>query len=559
MMALAAQKEVWWKRLEMVLLILCIGLALWPVWGNSYYLTGDGPCHLYNARILRDMLLGQDQAYYSEWFTVNPAIEPNWLNHVLLALFQVALPALVAEKLFLTLYILGFGLSFRYLARSIYPANEVWIFLAAPFIFHKVFLLGFFNYSASVVIFFWVVGYWLRHRSDRGWRTKLGLGLRLMLLLLAHPMCYGLALALLGLHWLGESMAAFAGADRKARLATQWRVAGGAVLAGLPSVLLLGTYLMRQAIQTVPSQAKTHKLFHDFLELKALVLFQDNEKPWPIILALLIGLLFVVGFFRLRKRPLQHEGILAMFVLSIYFYFTQPAQVGGFAMVPERMQFFPYLIALCWLVTLPWPAWLLRVVMVAGFAITATLYAVRLPSYAQTNAAVVEFASVQPHMRPHTTVLMLDYAPEGRLPHDGPIMSKEAYIFMHIAEYLGAMQPHIILNNYEANTKWFPLRWNPARDPYVHLAEGPGFEGWFPTVNFEKFRTATGQDVDYVITWCFSEGLKDFEGGSLMPDRLAQDYREIFVSDGGRVHLFERIDNLQWTIAGVSLSIVIGG
>ena len=104
---------------------------------------------------------------------------------------------------------------------------------------------------------------------------------------------------------------------------------------------------------------------------------------------------------------------------------------------------------------------------------------------------------------------------------------------MHIAEYLGALQPHIILNNYEANTHWFPLRWNPDKDPYVHLGEGPGFEGWLPTVNFEKFRMETGKDVDYVITWCLNNELRQYEGVMLMQDRLKQDYIEVLVTEGG--------------------------
>jgi hypothetical protein len=534
------RQSILWKRLEILLLLTLLATALWPVWGNVYFLTNDGPCHLYNARILRDMLLGHNTAYFGEWFSLNPNIEPNWLNHFLLAGFQLVLPPIVSEKLFLTLYILGFAWSFRYLARSVYPANDALIFLAMPFIFHKVFLMGFFNFSASVVLFFWVIGYWLRHRADRGWRARAGLGLRLLLLLVAHPVSYCMALGLAGLHWLGECTAALGAADRKQKLATQLRVALGAVIAGLPSLVLLAAFMVRQGTNSVPSQMKLHKLFHDFLEIKSLVLFQDVEKPWPIVLSLLIALLMVVGFFRLRKRAAIHEGILAMLALSVYAYFTQPAQVGGVGIVPERLQFYPYLIALCWLVTLPWPRWLLRGVTVMGFALTMALFALRLPSYAVTSEAVEEFVSAQNHMRPYTSAVMLSYAPEGRLPHNTATLSKEAYIFMHVTEYIGAQQPHIIFNNYEGNTKWFPLRWNAKLDPYVHLASGPGFEGWLPTADFEKFRRETGKDVDYVLQWCLAPGMEQYDGVQLMQTRLEKDYQLTYISEGERLRLWER-------------------
>ena len=181
-----------------------------------------------------------------------------------------------------------------------------------------------------------------------------------------------------------------------------------------------------------------------------------------------------------------------------------------------------------------------KAVMLAGFAVTATLFAVRLPSYALTSEAVTEFVSAQAYMKPYTTAVMLDYAPEGRYPHDGPSLSKEAFLFMHVTEYIGARQPHIILNNYEADTKWFPLRWQPLRNPYTHLVDGPGFEGWLPTADFEKFRNETGRDVDYVLLWCLTQELRQYEGVQLMLGRLERDYMEIYVSEGTRMRLWQR-------------------
>ncbi len=539
-MVLAAFQRINWKRTEWVLVALLLGLALWPVWANAFFLTNDGPCHLYNARILRDMLLGNDSAFYAEWFTLNPNIEPNWLNHFLLTVFQLVFPPVFSEKLFLTLYILGFVFAFRYLARSIYPANGAFLLVAMPFLFHKVFLMGFFNYSASVILFFVLVGFWLRNFEKEGWRWRMVLGTLMLVLGLSHPVSYAMAMGTIFFHWVGQFLAGVMRADRGVKLKALALLALKTILAALPSLMLLGSFILRKGTDSIASQAKPQTIFEDFVQLRALILFHPGETTWPIVLSILIAVMLMVGLFSLSRQSKGHTGILLMLGTTLVVYFFQPAVVAGVGIMPERLQIYPYLIAIIWLACRPWPTWMLRSAALIGFLVAGILFSIRLPNYANTSLAVEEFVSVQPHMRPHSTVLMLDYAPEGRYPNEGPLLSDEAYIFMHIAEYLGALQPHIILNNYEANTHWFPLRWNPDKDPYVHLGEGPGFEGWLPTVNFEKFRMETGKDVDYVITWCLNNELRQYEGVKLMQDRLKQDYTEVLVTEGGRVRLWER-------------------
>lgn len=530
-----------WHRLELALLVVGVAIALWPVWTNAFFVTNDGPCHLYNARILRDMLLGHDTAYYAEWYFLNPHLDPNWLTHGLLLAFQLVLAPEYAEKLLVTCYIVGFALALRHVARTWFADNSAFVFLALPFVFHKVFLMGFFNFSLSIVLMLVVVGYWGRALHRTGWKPWVGLGLLLALLLLAHPLCYGMALAWMGFHWLGSLVYRWREASRADSLRRHGWLALGAGLAALPSLLLFLGFIARKGTETVPSTTKLHTLWHNFIELSALVMYQPAERTFTIILSVAIGALVLTALVRrgwIGLRP--QDGIVLLFVILIYAYFTQPASVGGVGIIPERLQPIPYLLIWVWLCCVEWPLWLRRTAMVVGFAITVTLFGMRVPDFRRSSEAVEEFVGAAVHMRPYTTVLMLDYAPEGRLPHDGPALSKEAYIYMHIAEYIGAISPHIVLNNYEANTTWFPLRWRADRDPYVHLSDGPGLEGWTPTVDFGKFRRETGRDVDYVLTWCLTAELRQHGSVQMMLARLEADYEEAWVSEGERVRLWAR-------------------
>ncbi|MBK9447842.1 MAG: hypothetical protein IPN95_00205 [Bacteroidetes bacterium] len=93
----------------------------------------------------------------------------------------------------MTLYILGFVFAFRYLARSIYPANGAFLLVAMPFLFHKVFLMGFFNYSASVILFLFC-GLLARNFEKEGWRWRIVLGTLMLVLGLSHPVSYAMAM-----------------------------------------------------------------------------------------------------------------------------------------------------------------------------------------------------------------------------------------------------------------------------------------------------------------------------------------------------------------------------
>ncbi|MCC6461187.1 MAG: hypothetical protein IT260_11990, partial [Saprospiraceae bacterium] len=59
-----------------------LALQLLPLWSVRYYLTIDGPCHLYNAKVLADMAASAElKAFYENWLFANQRFEPNWFSH----------------------------------------------------------------------------------------------------------------------------------------------------------------------------------------------------------------------------------------------------------------------------------------------------------------------------------------------------------------------------------------------------------------------------------------------------------------------------------------------
>src|SRR5262245_49019596 len=91
---------------------LILVLHLLPVWLFTYFPSQDGPSHLANSIVLKDY--GKPGTRYHEFYELRWELFPNWTSHMLLAGLMTLAPPLIAEKLLLSIYIIGFAWSFRY-------------------------------------------------------------------------------------------------------------------------------------------------------------------------------------------------------------------------------------------------------------------------------------------------------------------------------------------------------------------------------------------------------------------------------------------------------------
>jgi len=148
------------NRLFYTLLIL----HLTPLFFGKYFLTQDGPSHLYNAFIFKDMILNH-HTLYSQYFDINRVPNPNWLITAFYSLAMMVLPAFLAEKIFLVLYFMLLPLSFRFLIRQINPKSSFIVLLIFPLVYNITMYLGFFNFCFSIIFYFYAVGYWLKYQG----------------------------------------------------------------------------------------------------------------------------------------------------------------------------------------------------------------------------------------------------------------------------------------------------------------------------------------------------------------------------------------------------------
>src|SRR5258708_8094313 len=124
-------------------------IALAPIWSVRYLPTQDGPSHLYNSWLLRELLRGTnaaiEHAYRIDWHP-----NPNWLTSAVLALLMTVVPPLVAEKLFVSGIVLLFAAGIWMYAGD---EGRPYAFLAIPFAYSLLLQSGFYNFCVGLGLY----------------------------------------------------------------------------------------------------------------------------------------------------------------------------------------------------------------------------------------------------------------------------------------------------------------------------------------------------------------------------------------------------------------------
>ncbi len=186
----------YFSPIQLILAIL-IGLHLIPVWICHYFHTQDGPSHLYNAQIIREYWNSSYQ--FPEFYNIQWSPLPNWITHFLLAGLLFIFPPILAEKVFLSFYIIFFPTAVIYCLNSIEAGRKTICLMVFPFIYNYLFLMGFYSFAFSVPFYFLALGYWWQHKDHHSAKNIILLNLILIGAYFSHLISYGLALISLGL------------------------------------------------------------------------------------------------------------------------------------------------------------------------------------------------------------------------------------------------------------------------------------------------------------------------------------------------------------------------
>jgi hypothetical protein len=501
--------RAWLGDLDNVLFLALMLATIAPLWCFRYFPSQDGPAHLENATILKEYYW-PDREIYRTYYTIDTHPNPNWVGHLLLVGLMVVAPPLIAEKVLLTGYLILLPVSLRYALNAVRPGAGALALLAFPLTPNLFYHMGFHNFCYSLALFFFVVGYWLKHRDHLGWRetaTLSALGLVLYF-------CHLVSLAAAGVA-VGIAAAWLTILDVRAE-ALQRRVGLPFIVgilrsrfvplfcAALPALLLALLFLKRRGLNPADTEASTAGVL---LRLEALVCYNPQERLVAEGLAAALAALTVYLLLTSprRWRAESADGVLLAAFAFVALFFLMPTSIAGGTFISYRMTLYAVFALILWFGAQPGvrsARWAIRAVAVMA---TLLFLALHVHAYAQLNDYLEEYLCVTDQIEPNSTLLPVSFSHAGQTP-EGTELSCRVGPFFHAAGHIVARKPVIHLINYEATTGYFPIRYRPELNPYHLMGKDNtvphrGLHALPPDIDFLHYP----RPVDYVLIWDLPE------------------------------------------------------
>jgi hypothetical protein len=474
-------------RIDELLWLAYALVVLWLVLPLERFPSQDGPAHVYQAHLLRALLL-DPQSVYHRYFVLAAYPQPNVAGHVLLAGLMTALPPEWAEKLLVVGYLLLFPWAVRYAAS---PRVGGWVMvwtlpLAPSFLLH----MGFYNFCLGMLLLLLSVGFWQRRQARPSAISLLALAWLLLAIYFSHLMALAAAYLLLALVSLVPAPQAGVAAGKRII---------GLALAAVPSFLLVLGYLLSQSPGSV-AWPDFKAVVRDYGQLSGLWSYALAEMELMRVYAFATVCLACVLFW--RRADASGGGWLAAALLFALGSFVAPDALAGGGLVRERCQFLTFLClplgAAQGQVRSPWPglAGLARA-LGAGVAacqlwLLAGAYAAHRPYHWDEGSLPEQFpisgqTLLTMRLKPHVT--------DAR----GAAISLNVDAFRHAASYLSVRRNLVMLDHYAGHAPGFQVRLRSEVDPYAHLGAK---EMQAPTrLDVRGYEQRTGILVAVVLVW----------------------------------------------------------
>jgi hypothetical protein len=181
-----------WRRLPCILALALLAYQASVPWIAGHYVTQDGPSHLYNALVFKDLIL-HPHGFYSSVYRLQPRLVTNWGTVVMLGVLASVAGPVHAEQCLASILVVAGFFCISYFRRSVTYApvyDPLTNFLLNTWFFW----IGFYNFYLGVAICFFLVGFYIRHIWCFTARTAAVLAAGVIGLFFVHVMPAALAI-----------------------------------------------------------------------------------------------------------------------------------------------------------------------------------------------------------------------------------------------------------------------------------------------------------------------------------------------------------------------------
>jgi hypothetical protein len=524
----------WLKESHVFYIILLINLIILST--IKYYPSMDGPEHLYNSNIIYHLLKGDCRTLY-DYYILNNFSSPNWTDHFILSILLFIWPAWMAEKILLFFYLIGLTISFRLLIKQLCPTNNYLSFIIFPFAYSYLFHLGFYNFSLSFIFLFYTLYYWFKHKDLLSLGNYTILFVLITLTYFSNIVTYCFLGLCLGLFLIVYEISAFS--ENKDLTLLVKKLSKRLILLftiSIPSLILFAIFYKTTKFPPSQNQYSANELMKWLNDVRCLIVYdyKGEEIITGQFLHILIAIVAVSIFLRYKNKSsnIHHSAIkkndiiLVPVVICLVLLFITPD--GSHAgMMSDRYCLMFFMLCIVWVCSMPIPKRVGQIIMVLIIILHFSLLLKHFNgSIKNLNKDAVQISETSVYLEPGSVVLPVDLT--------------DNWLESHFSNYLGVSKPIIILDNYEANVGWFPVKWNLEKTPRILLNDKTlgHLKRWFGIKNTRI------KQIDYVFLYGNISKIDDTENQKLKNELLAG-YNLVYTSNNKYIGLYRKKENFK--------------
>lgn len=488
-------------------LLVCLLNAI-PVLLYRFFPTMDGPAHLYNSTLIGDLLFG-DNALHS-YYIFHGTPVPNWIGHFFLSVFDILLPAWLAEKLLLLAYFIFLPLSFR---KLVLHFGSPWAaYLIFPFTYSLLFFMGFYNLSLSLIFLFFTIAFWLKHQENLNIRNTLVLFGLITATFFSHIFIYAFLLLTLFLF----AVQSFISKKDIAEFGEFIKKNLYLLAASSLSLIFFFMFMGSSQLPSTNEQLPFYELVKWIEDVRPLIALDYNQERsfTRVLFYIMITLTGMVIYQRLKKLDFENgfsfnqlwkpgvllaSDVFMLIAILLMALFILVPNGAGAGMMSDRFCLLFFFFFITWIATQPLPKRILVPTALVVLFITYRLVDFYKTPVKEMNVVAVELEKAGDHIEPYSTVL--------------PINRTGHWLMPHISNYAGINVPMVILENYEASLDWFPIGWDFEKMPRFMFGDLTGSSCYWWKTNLEGKQEL----IDYVMIF----------GGQALDESCQSDYDRV--------------------------------
>ena len=440
-------------------------ISIIPLFFYKFYISLDGPQHLYTSNIIVQLLKGND--FISSYFSFNKIIVGYWSGHALLSVYNFFLPALYAEKLYILTYILGMAFSYRFLIRSFDSSRKYMVVLIFPFIFSMYFLMGYYTFSFAFIPYFLLFGYLKRKYEQLTFKNIFILTVLFLFSYFSHAYVFALTLISLFVYFfLNIAFKYFK--NGKIEISRFVKKALILFISVIPSLVLTVLYfsaLMQIDNTVTPVNYSTKELIVFILRIRQLVGFHHDIESRGNILIFVVLMFLIISLiiktFGYKKEKLRQLlfcdkniwFIIAFVFLCLYFFLPDRISAGS---LTNRVGLFFFVNLIIGLSVQNYKKIIVIISTVLLIAAFIFLQNYRTKEYRSLNGIVEDIRTVEEYIDDNSILL--------------PIKDTDFWFDRHFSCYLGIDKPIVNLRSPQ-NTGKFPVIWNFENLPIIRFGD----------------------------------------------------------------------------------------